>query len=579
MKKRHLAVTIAAVLATGSITAQEAIDLDQISSVDGFVIYGHIEDERVGRSVSGAGDINGDGIDDVIVGAPAASPGNPERNFAGKSYVVFGNESGYPAGLNLSDLNDSNGFEIDGVDPSDYSGVSVSGAGDVNGDGIDDVIIGAPNLSGTVPGESYVVFGNGDGFPTRLDLASLIGISNEGFVINGIDSGDDSGQSVSKAGDVNGDGIDDVIIGADKADPGIPARDLAGEAYVVFGTNNGSTTDFDLSSINGSNGFFLIGDRSGDFSGRAVSGAGDVNGDGIDDVIVGAIGADPGDPVRNGAGKTYVIFGFDNSAVSTIFLGGLNGANGFVLNGINAGDYSGRSVSGAGDVNGDGFDDVIVGASTADNRRGQSYVVFGSGGGFPPSLDLTQLNGSNGFVLSGFDPNDYSGSSVSNVGDVNGDGIDDVIIGARGANQPSTGASYVVFGRTSGFPATLNVSDVNGTNGFALNGVDIGDRSGAAVSGAGDVNGDGISDLIIGAFRADLEAVYEGESYVLFGNAVPRALGSQSLLFEELEDDSDPLGSRLDFSVAAQYLDNDAFGGMAVVADASTSAPGAVGIL
>ena len=576
MKKRHLALTIAAVLATGGATAQEVIDLDRITSLDGFVIFGEQGGARFGISVSGAGDINGDGFDDVIVGAPYAD--------AGSSYVVFGNESGYPLGLKLADLNDSSGFVINGIDEFDESGRSVSGAGDVNGDGIDDLIIGARGADpGTASeGQSYVVFGKEGGFPVRLELTSLVGGSDDGFVMNGVGIGDNSGRSVSSAGDVNGDGIDDVIVGAYRADPGLPPRTDAGESYVVFGTSNGSPADFDLSGINGSNGFFLIGDQIGDFSGISVSGAGDINGDGFDDVIVGASGADPGNPPNGDAGKSYVVFGFDNSAVSTNFLSGLNGDNGFVFNGNAGGDFSGGSVSGAGDVNGDGFDDLMIGARGADpgiDREGESYVVFGNNSGFAPSLDRADLNGTNGFVLLGADPTDRAGNSVSNAGDVNGDGIDDLIIGANGADpgnpeRPFAGESYVVFGNTNGFPASVNLADLNGSDGFVINGIDAFDSSGFAVSGAGDVNGDGIADLIIGAYGADLESVEEGEAYVLFGNAVPKALGSQSMLFEELEDNSDPLGSRLDFSVAAQYIDNNPFGGMAVVADASTSAQG-----
>ena len=583
MKKRRLTLTIAAVLATGGATAQEAIDLDRITSLDGFVIFGEKGGARLGISVSGAGDINGDGFDDVIVGAPNTDPGNPERFNAGSSYVVFGNESGYPLGLNLADLNDSNGFVINGIDEFDYSGRSVSAAGDVNGDGIDDLIIGARGADpGTASeGQSYVVFGKEGGFPVELNL-NLLGASDDGFVMNGVGIGDYSGRSVSSAGDVNGDGIDDVIVGAPGADPGFIPRSNAGVSYVVFGTSNGSPVEFDLSTLNGSNGLFLIGDNPDDQSGISVRGAGDINGDGFDDVIVGAPGADPGDPTASVAGKSYVVFGSDNNPVPSVFLSDLNGDDGFVFNGNNPFDYSGQSVSGAGDINGDGIDDLIIGVRNADpgiDREGESYVVFGTTNGFPPSLDRSDLNGTNGFILTGIDPEDRSGFAVSNAGDVNGDGIEDLIIGANGADpgnpqRDRAGESYVVFGNTSGFPATMDLADLNGINGFVVSGIDIQDRSGAAVSGAGDVNGDGIADLIIGAYGADLESVEEGEAYVLFGNAVPKALGSQSMLFEELEDNSDPLGSRLDFSVAAQYIDNNPFGGMAVVADASTSAQG-----
>jgi Ca2+-binding RTX toxin-like protein len=145
--------------------------------------------------------------------------------------------------------------------------------------------------------------------------------------------------------------------------------------------------------------------------------------------------------------------------------------------------------------------------------------VFGRTSGFGTSLNLSSLNGSNGFILNGIDESDYSGRSVSGAGDINGDGIDDLIIGAYLANPNGSysGESYVVFGRTSGFGTSLNLSSLNGSNGFILNGIDGNDRSGRSVSGAGDINGDGIDDLIIGAFRAAPNGGDSGESYVVFG--------------------------------------------------------------
>ena len=425
--------------------------------------------------------------------------------------------------IQLSSLDGTNGFAINGIAAGDFSGYSVSSAGDINGDGIDDLIIGArrasPNgLSGA--GQSYVVFGSNSGFGASLNLSTLNG--SNGFAINGIAADDYSGWAVSGAGDVNGDGFDDVIIGARRADPNSLSN--AGQSYVVFGSNSGFGGSLNLSTLNGSNGFAINGIAADDYSGWAVSGAGDVNGDGFDDVIIGARRADPNS--LSNAGQSYVVFGSNSGFGGSLNLSTLNGSNGFAINGIVADDQSGWSVSGAGDINGDGFDDVIIGARFADPNglflAGQSYVVFGSNSGFDGSLNLSTLNGSNGFAINGIAAFDQSGWSVSSAFDVNGDGIDDLIIGASGAqpNGSNSGQSYVVFGSKSGFGSSLNLSTLNGSNGFAINGIAASDFLGWAVSGAGDVNDDGVDDVIIGAYRADPNGVMEaGQSYVIFGKS------------------------------------------------------------
>ena len=279
--------------------------------------------------------------------------------------------------------------------------------------------------------------------------------------------------SVSSAGDVNGDGFDDLIIGARNADPnGISS----GQNYVVFGSNSGFGASFNLSELNGSNGFAINGIVAGDLSGYSVSSAGDVNGDGFDDLIIGASAASPNG--INLAGQSYVVFGSNSGFGASFNLSTLDGSNGFAINGIAEGDQSGKSVSSAGDVNGDGFDDLIIGARSANPNgigfAGQSYVVFGSNSGFDPGVNLSELNGSNGFAINGIAVFDSSGFSVSSAGDVNGDGFDDLIIGAATASPngiPFAGQSYVVFGSNNGFGTSFNLSELNGSNGFAINGI------------------------------------------------------------------------------------------------------------
>ncbi|MEM9766848.1 MAG: integrin alpha, partial [Cyanobacteria bacterium P01_D01_bin.71] len=259
-----------------------------------------------------------------------------------------------------------------------------------------------------------------------------------------------------------------------------------------------------LADLDGSNGFVIKGIDVSDQSGFSVSSAGDVNGDGVDDLIISANLADPNGNVS--AGESYVVFGQSGGFSSSLELSALDGSNGFIINGIDANDNSGYSVSSAGDVNGDGVDDLIIGANLAapngNVSAGESYVVFGQSGGFSSSLELSALDGSNGFVINGIDANDNSGFSVSSAGDVNGDGVDDLIISAPAAapnGNSAAGESYVVFGQSGGFSNSLELSALDGSNGFVINGIDAGDISGFSVSSAGDVNGDGVDDLIISA--------------------------------------------------------------------------------
>ena len=518
-------------IATATPPATPAIlNLADIDPTIGFRLIGEYDglgednlNDRFGSVVSSVGDINGDGIDDFAIGAAGA---DPNGDSSGASYVVFGNDDdAFAATMNLSELDGSDGFRIDGEHRYDRSGSSVS-AGDINGDGYDDVIIGASSAApnGYASGSTYVVFGKESGFSETIDLSNIVRSGSGGVRIDGENRRDFSGSSVS-TGDVNGDGYDDIIIGVFGADPN---GDRSGSTYVVFGKAdgpNGLNGTIELSEIDGSDGFRINGRSADDASGSSVSSAGDINGDGYDDIIIGASWADP-NGVSN-SGLTYVVFGKadgPNGLNGTIELSELDGSDGFRIDGEGRSDYSGSSVSSAGDINGDGYDDIIIGAFGADSKgwfSGSTYVVFGKESGFSRTIDLSELDGSDGFRIDGEGRSDYSGSSVSSAGDFNGDGYDDIIIGADGAdpNGDRSGSSYVVFGKESGFSRAIDLSELDSSGGFRIDGENARDESGASVSSAGDINGDGYDDIIIGAPRTHYEGAGAGYSYVIYGYA------------------------------------------------------------
>ena len=402
------------------------------------------------------------------------------------------------------------------MDDGDRAGSSVSGIGDFNGDGFDDFLIGAPYADagfGHGDGKAYLVLGGTDPSGTRA-LGDLDG--SDGVPFFAVAAGDRAGQGVGAAGDINGDGFADAVITAPRA--GYDGNTNVGATYVVFGhttaTGNGT---FDLSDLSGSDGFVVKGVGANDYSGIAVSGGGDFNGDGFDDLL---IGADPA-PNLTFYGATYVVFGGSGVGASGLIeLSDLDGSNGFTINGTAEEGRFGASVDRAGDVNGDGYEDFIIGDSGFDlshrSNEGQAVVFGGPALGEGGTVDLGGLDGSNGFSFGpygGYFPSAQLGYRVSAAGDVNADGFADVIVGSL----TGVGNSYVVFGASDvGAGGQFDLLTLNGSNGFRLDGAIDGDFT-ATVSGVGDVNGDGIDDIAVGAAHASGGGEESGKLYVVHG--------------------------------------------------------------
>ena len=351
-----------------------------------------------------------------------------------------------------------------------------------------------------------------DQFP--IDLGDLGGL---GVEFTGISRQEayQVGSVVAGAGDINADGYDDVIAGSPYADNN--ARLDSGSAYLVLGSESPSNLDLRGPGV----ALRIDGAAAGSLTASAVAGAGDVNNDGYDDVIIGAPWGRAGDYFESGV--SYVVYG--TASPTTVDLENL-GSAGIRIDGEEI-SWSGHSVAGAGDVNRDGYDDVIIGAPDAwlsgeTYKTGAAYVILG--GATPTDVDLTNI-GSAGFRIHGEHPYSATGWSVSGAQDVNNDGYDDVIIGARqaaGSNGYESGVSYVVYGTAS--PTTVDLATL-GDAGFRIQGADAYDLSGRSVAGVGDVNYDRYDDVLIGAPGADNNnRDSSGSNYVVYGGPTPSAV-------------------------------------------------------
>ncbi len=319
---------------------------------------GEANGDHAGSSVAGAGDVNGDGYDDFLIGAYNASTNN-----AGKTYLFFGNDTNsWSSGISCSEANAS----FIGEAAGDVSGHSIAGAGDINRDGYDDFLIGAPENDdgGSAAGKTYLFFGTNETIWSTGMSCSEANASFEGEIFS-----IRSGYAVAGVGDVNGDNYDDFIIGAPQYEASI---DKEGKTYLFFGNDTNSwSSGMNCSQANAS----FIGEDEGDYSGNAVAGAGDVDGDGYGDFLIGAYRYNHSSDVD--IGKTYLIFGQKTGWLMDVNLE--NAGASFI--GETSYDYSGQTLAGAGDVNGDGYDDLLIGAYRDDNiagvDAGQSYLIFG----------------------------------------------------------------------------------------------------------------------------------------------------------------------------------------------------------
>jgi hypothetical protein len=415
-----------------------------------------------GSQVGTAGDVNGDGYDEIIVAAPHYTNGHSRE---GRVYVYYGTATGVHAAADW--VGESNV-------PNAAYGTAVGTAGDVNGDGYADVVIGAPYFTNgqTAEGRAYLYLGSAAGLSTTAGWTAEPNVQYTHF-----------GMAANTAGDVNGDGYADVIVGADQYSVGVETNE--GAAWVYYGSSAGPGSDAD---------WLVHGDQVDGHFGYAAATAGDVNGDGYSDVIVGAPMYDNG---QTDEGRVYVYYGY---------FSGLSTESSWIKESDRDAAEFGFAVATAGDVNGDGYSDLIVGSpfySSGEDSEGYAFVYH--------SLPDNVRNDPGWATESNQAEANY-GRSVAGAGDLNGDGFSDVVVGASNYDngEVDEGAVFVFPGTYAGISATPTWYAEANVAGAHL---------GVSVASAGDVNGDGYADIIVGAPFYTNSLSEEGAAFVWCGAA------------------------------------------------------------
>jgi len=442
---------------------------ESLSDAQGYILSDD-ESDYAGLSVVDAGDTDGDGINDVIVGAYYAD--GTYTDYGGVAYVVTGPISGQHS---LADA-----IALESLHDGDYTGWAVAGLGDLDGDGYSEVAVGAPyDDGGASDGGGVYVFSG------PLEDTSL---PNADSTILGQDSNDYLGWAVVRAGDLDDDGTDDLAVSAVGSDT---SSSDAGAVYIFSGPVDALGPSGAMAT--------LTGEEGSDNAGYDIAAAGDTDGDGVDDFWVGAPGEDTN---GSGAGTVYLVRG---PIAGTV---GLAAASARIL-GPSSSYGLGNAIGGGGDLDGDGLADVALGSRSADSYTGHTYVFHSPISG---TLSATSADA----VLAGAQSYDYSGFAVSISGDMDSDGIDDLVLGAPEADSSTTSSTGAVYLFTDVLSGTLGVSAATAV----LEGESGGDYASAAVSIAGDVSGDGAADLLVGAPYSDRFYSDGGLVYVQYGGGI-----------------------------------------------------------